>query len=385
MYEYLIAIAVLIILLKPKSIHNQMTITKSNNETIYQSIHAKNGLRTGPHQTASSSSSVTSEEPSTMYELLEYAYKHHKSKNLFGFRTLISTLTKDKRQFYKLSDYKWMSMSLFYKRTIAIGKYIRHLLQDKKSKESIPSDPVLMIFASTSVEWQSIAHACFSQSVTISTAYDTLGPSGLAHSLVQTEATILYCTSDQFKVLIECIKETKEHKLKNVIYKRGMSLDDNQFNNLLGELSNLVEVHEYEECVIHGDALDHPVIKPSPDSLACIMYTSGSNSYLFRHRTTKRSLYLTFESFEYCWECCRCHGYHFDFRRCLFGISSTCTYSRISHSNRVNLFWMSNGLWITTYLDSVCDRLQRRFTSITANCILWCSSSMGYNQKDNFS
>lgn len=48
------------------------------------------------------------------------------------------------------------------------------------------------IYGATSASWFTVAHRAISQSITIVTAYDTLGEEGLTHSLKQTNALAIF-------------------------------------------------------------------------------------------------------------------------------------------------------------------------------------------------
>eukprot|EP00835_Amoeboradix_gromovi_P004073 NODE_298_length_11435_cov_0.210303.p1 type:complete len:693 gc:universal NODE_298_length_11435_cov_0.210303:9521-7443(-) len=270
----LAVVVVAILLAKPKKLKNLMITRKdqSSNETIYQSIWSLNGLRSGPHQILNSLESTN--EPKTMLELLNYAYQKYKDANMFGFRSLSNTVkeVRDGKSFtfYQLSGYKWMTMSLFYHRALALGKYLGHLLAEKQ---------VLCIFASTSIEWQLVAHAAWSQNIVICTAYDTLGADGLEYSLTETVASLIYCTSDQFTVLIEVLthlESTKKQNVRTIIYKQGINTTSAETTTFVEQLEKFANCIPIEEAIIHGDPLQIPLRAPLPTDTACIMYTSGS-------------------------------------------------------------------------------------------------------------
>ena len=243
-----------------------MITKKDGNDILYKSIWALHGLRCGPSQYENSTESTN--EPKTMYDLLTYSFDKYKQRDLFGFRSLIQTIKEVKNEkaflFYQLSGYKWMTMSLFYQRALALGKYFAHSLKPKE---------VVCIFASTSVEWQLVAHAAWSQNLIISTAYDTLGADGLEYSLNETEAKFVYCSSDQFAILLEVVPKVK---LAKIIYKQGINTSVKETDDFIEKLSKYCECVNIEEAIIHGDPLELSTRPPVPEDIACIMYTSGS-------------------------------------------------------------------------------------------------------------
>lgn len=128
-----------------------------------------------------------------------------------------------------------------------------------------------------SVPWQLLNHACASISTTIATAYDTLGVDGLTHSLNEPDCPAIFTNSDLLPTLARVIANTP--KLKWILYDGepakgvidGMKLtrEDIQFLHL-NELRMLGRVHDEEfKAILEAR-------RPTPDTVACIMYTSGS-------------------------------------------------------------------------------------------------------------
>ena len=245
-------------------------ITKSDgNDTVYRSIWAKEGLRSGPNQFVNEENSSISNEPTTMAELLQYALEKHRSRNMFGHRSLFRTVQKAKKgktlTFYHLSEYKWMTMALFYQKAISLGKYFNQFLPERE---------VICIFASTSLEWQLVAHAAWSQNITISTAYDTLGPEGLEYSMNETEAKMIYCTSDQFPVLVKVL--SKVPKCSKIIYKQGINTTEKETQEYILQIQNHCDIVNIDDAIEDGNILTFKSRLPSPNDTACLMYTSGS-------------------------------------------------------------------------------------------------------------
>ena len=125
-----------------------------------------------------------------------------------------------------------------------------------------------------SPSWQFVAHACASISTTIATAYDTLGESGLQHSLNEPDCVGVFTNADLLPVLAKIIGEVPS--LRVVIY------DGQPTESVLSKIKG-----SREGVVVHSlDALrelgrQQPLElaesrTPSSDDVACIMYTSGT-------------------------------------------------------------------------------------------------------------
>lgn len=118
-----------------------------------------------------------------------------------------------------------------------------------------------------------MSHGAVSQSMPIATAYDTLGEEGVKHSLVQTQARVIYCDPHLLPSLINPLKEAKE--IKFVIYNTDTEVKQEDIAMLKSDYDHLT-ILSFEELRQLGE--DHPEdpVAPQPEDLCCIMYTSGS-------------------------------------------------------------------------------------------------------------
>jgi long-chain acyl-CoA synthetase len=107
----------------------------------------------------------------------------------------------------------------------------------------------------------------------IVTAYDTLGESGLMHSLVQTGAKAIFLNPHLLKNLTNPLKEAT--KIKYVIYSTEEAPKQQDLDTLKETHPELTIV-TWDEMMQMGQAnLVDPVL-PDREDLCCIMYTSGS-------------------------------------------------------------------------------------------------------------
>ncbi|KAG0320087.1 long-chain fatty acid-CoA ligase [Linnemannia gamsii] len=119
--------------------------------------------------------------------------------------------------------------------------------------------------------WLLVAHGAFTQSITIVTAYDTLGEDGLLHSMNEAEVASAYTNAD----LLNTIKNVagKCPTLKKVIYDGEAKPAD---------VIALQEAHPHLELITLEElkqlGVDNPVepTPPAAKDYCCIMYTSGS-------------------------------------------------------------------------------------------------------------
>ena len=119
-----------------------------------------------------------------------------------------------------------------------------------------------------------MSHGCASQSISIVTAYDTLGPDGLAHSVNQTKCEYMFIDPHLLKTAAKPLENSSIKTLivnANCIFAAG------------GEIEEFKKSHPdmrivmYDELVQMGkdNLIDANPAKPS--DLYCVMYTSGSS------------------------------------------------------------------------------------------------------------
>lgn len=120
-----------------------------------------------------------------------------------------------------------------------------------------------------------MSHACSSQSIGLVTAYDTLGESGVEHSLLQSEAKAMYLDPHLLKTATGPLK--KAGSVKIAIYNDSSTFEVpskviDEFKAAHPELTIL----SFEELRALGEKNSADPIPPKPDDLYCIMYTSGT-------------------------------------------------------------------------------------------------------------
>ena len=109
----------------------------------------------------------------------------------------------------------------------------------------------------------------------IVTAYDTLGEDGLRHSLRATKAKAIFLEPHLLTILLKVLADAKtiQFIVYNTSSEHAIRQEDLETLKLSFEKVKVLSFDDLRE--LGTESLKTPV-PPSPDDLACIMYTSGS-------------------------------------------------------------------------------------------------------------
>ncbi|KAH7158177.1 hypothetical protein B0J13DRAFT_190458 [Dactylonectria estremocensis] len=217
----------------------------------------------------------------TVYDIVQRSARLYPNHTAVGARKLIKLHKETKKvkknidgeirevdkewQFFELSKYNYLTHSEYLERVHQIGAGLRKL--------GLTSEDKLHLFATTSVGWISMSHGCASQSISIVTAYDTLGASGVEHSLVQTNCSVMYTDPHLLKTASEPIKKSNVKIVivnEDCVFTRGDEIETFKKDH------PDVKVLTYEELRQLGEESPAEANPPNPSDLYCVMYTSGS-------------------------------------------------------------------------------------------------------------
>ncbi|OTA62386.1 long-chain-fatty-acid-CoA ligase [Hypoxylon sp. EC38] len=239
----------------------------------HRHFKAKDGLITRP-----------ASHIATTYDILIDTASKHGDKPAIGTRKLITTHTEIKKvpkvvdgvkkevekewTYFELSPYSFLTYNEYKTRALRVGAGLRKLGLE-------PGD-VLHIFATTSANWLCMSHGCASQSITIATAYDTLGPDAVEYSLTQTAAKAMYTDPHLLKTAGRPLKNAKD--VKFLIYNdtSNIPISDKELDDFKSANSYL-NIISYSDLVALGEANPVDPVPPKASDLCCIMYTSGSS------------------------------------------------------------------------------------------------------------
>ncbi|CRK22233.1 hypothetical protein BN1723_017985, partial [Verticillium longisporum] len=188
---------------------------KVEGETLpRRSPKAKDGLRKRP-----------AEDVNTIYDIVKRSARVYPNEPAAGTRKLIKLHKETKKisknvdgevqevekewQFFELSPFSFLTYAELHKYILQLGSGLRKLGLSKGM-----SDVKIRccVIRRASLNWMALSHACGSQSISLVTAYDTLGEEGLEHSLLQTDADAMYIDPQLLKTATRPLKKAKTVK-----------------------------------------------------------------------------------------------------------------------------------------------------------------------------
>ncbi|OAT11529.1 long-chain acyl-CoA synthetase [Blastomyces gilchristii SLH14081] len=231
---------------------------------------AKDGLVSKPHP-----------EISTLFENLKWSAKTYGNSKAVGSRRIVGTHVENKKikkmvggveqevdkewTFFELSGYTYLTFIEFEKLVLELGAGLRKLGLEKNSR--------LHMFAATSAHWLAMALGAGSQSMTIVTAYDSLGEDGLKHSLLQTHSSAIFLDPVLLSTLERILKDATD--IKYVIYDTATEAKQEHIDSLKSGFPH-INIMSFEELRNLGEENPVDPVPPTPEDLCAIMYTSGS-------------------------------------------------------------------------------------------------------------
>ena len=239
----------------------------------------------------------------TVYEFVLECFTKNKNKLAMGHRSVIQIheetkliskknpidgkpIKQEKKWLYwELSPYKYETCQEVLDTIHNVGRGLV-----KIGMVPAGNSDKLHIFASTSHKWMKMYLGSQSQAIPIVTAYDTLGESGLTHSIWQTESTAMFTDNNLLSKLVHPLANVeKTGKIRYIIYNEELDPNDCRLNGrlysearaALDQIKQIrpdIKFYSFNEIVSIGRSATNEIDPhpPKPDDLSCIMYTSGS-------------------------------------------------------------------------------------------------------------
>lgn len=213
----------------------------------------------------------------TAYESLALAYKEFASNRAQGTRPVLSWKADEGFRFKAkvFGETQWRTYGELGELTHAFGAALRKCgVGPQPTNAENVDHKGLLIYDETSGDWMVAAQGAMSQSVVVATAYATLGMDAVIKAVKQGAVTAVMCNRKAAPNVLAKLDEMPS--LKVVVYSDTFCTPEESKERITAPKGTKVAVYSFDEMVALGKANPVPPTPPTPDSIAVIMYTSGS-------------------------------------------------------------------------------------------------------------
>mmetsp|Transcript_6045 Transcript_6045/g.10620 ORF Transcript_6045/g.10620 Transcript_6045/m.10620 type:complete len:363 (-) Transcript_6045:1340-2428(-) len=209
----------------------------------------------------------------TLHELANYAYKTFGHRNAMAQREYLGQHTPKVKKFGETSFRTYDQVGdAAHKFGASLRSAGLIASPENATLDQLTASCTLAIFENTCPEWMIGALGAYSQSVSITTVYATLGIDAVIDSINDGRIRAILCNKKSVSTLLSKIKDMPT--LQHIIYTNDMVAPDEIVDIPAAPAG--VKVLSFEDFVSAGDTKAFPVVPPTPDTCAVIMYTSGS-------------------------------------------------------------------------------------------------------------
>ncbi|KAL1522800.1 hypothetical protein AB1Y20_017771 [Prymnesium parvum] len=214
----------------------------------------------------------------TAYEELTKAYKKFASHKAQGTRPLVGWRKDEGFKFEAkvFGTTTWRTYRELGEMATQFGAGLVHLGAKSQPLDITSVDHSgVLIYDETSADWMVAAQGAFSQDICVATAYATLGVDSVVKAVVQGGVTVLVCNRKAVPQVRKLASQMPT--LKAIVYTDAICTPEECKEDLSAPASKGVpKIISFQGVLALGKETPVPPTPPKPDSIAFIMYTSGS-------------------------------------------------------------------------------------------------------------
>eukprot|EP00538_Stauroneis_constricta_P006399 CAMPEP_0119557716 /NCGR_PEP_ID=MMETSP1352-20130426/9293_1 /TAXON_ID=265584 /ORGANISM="Stauroneis constricta, Strain CCMP1120" /LENGTH=721 /DNA_ID=CAMNT_0007604857 /DNA_START=65 /DNA_END=2230 /DNA_ORIENTATION=+ len=211
----------------------------------------------------------------TLYEIAANSFKLFGDRPCMAQRKFLGWKTPKVKEFGP--DLAWITYKGMGETSHKFGAALRAAgcvaAKDTTTLDKVKEPSRIAIFENTCPEWMLAAMGAFSQSITVTTVYATLGIDAVVEAVNDNLIPVIVCNKANVGKLVDKIKEMKT--LKTIVYTNDL-VAPNDTSIEVPKPPRGITIMSFDEFVATGDIAKYPPTPPKPDTTAVIMYTSGS-------------------------------------------------------------------------------------------------------------
>lgn len=206
----------------------------------------------------------------TLYDLARDSFKRYGARECMGTRKFLGWKTPKMKEF---GDIQWKSFADIGVDAHKFGAALRSAGMQpapySTTLDKVKSPCRLAIFENTCAEWMVAAIGAFTQSITVTTVYATLGMDAVVEAVVDNLIPVIVCNKKDVKKLVESIK--KMPTLTHIVYTSDLVAPDEVVD--MPKAPRGVQIIAFDDFVASGDTTAYPPTPPKADTCAVVMYT----------------------------------------------------------------------------------------------------------------
>jgi len=219
---------------------------------------------------------TTQEGVETLYDLAKDAFKRYGNRDCMGSRKFLGWKVPGKVKHFG-DDVEWKSYAEIGIEAHKFGASLRSAgvqpAPTKTNLDKVKSPCRIAIFENTCAPWMIAAMGAFTQGVTVTTVYATLGMDAVVEAVNDNIIPLLVCNKKDVCKVMSKIKDMPT--LTTIVYTNDLVAPDDDIE-LPDVPTSKVKVVSFDDFVRSGDTKAYPPTPPKADSCAVVMYTSGS-------------------------------------------------------------------------------------------------------------
>lgn len=250
---------------------------------IFKKIAAKNKIRTVPvaddeaHRVKPDYKGNPCTTPcpgaETLFDLAKIGFTEYAEHRAMGHRDFIGWKSKKVKEF---GDTHWKTFAQVGEISMKFGAALRNVglvpAPPTTNLQKVKTNSRLAIFENTCPEWMMSALGAFSQSITVTTIYATLGMDAVELAVNDNIISVIVCNKTQVAALVKRQEHMKT--LSTIVYTNDLVAPSDEIE--MPKAPKGITIMSFDEFVASGDTTKFPPTPPKADSTAVIMYTSGS-------------------------------------------------------------------------------------------------------------
>lgn len=226
-------------------------------------VRYRNGLATTPRQGIA-----------TLYDVVKDAARRYGDRPCMATREFKGWKTPKIKEFGP--NITWLTFEQVSQQAHQFGAALRAAgcvaAPDTTNLDKIAQPCRIAIFENTCAPWMIAAMGAFTQSMSVTTVYATLGMDAVIEAVADNVIRVLVCNQSSVAKLVQ--KSANMPTLQYIVYTNDL-VPANTAKDW-PKPPNGVQVFSFDEFVQSGDVKAYPPVPPKPTTCAVVMYTSGS-------------------------------------------------------------------------------------------------------------